>query len=201
MRLLVFGVLQGLRRRIALWRFNDFTIAELFRRQGAVIGRDCRIMIRSFGSEPFLISIGNHCTLAPDVSLITHDGGAWIFTHDDPTLQKFGRITILDNCFIGLRATVLPGVTIGPNSIVGACSLVTKDVPPNTVVAGNPARPVCDVETYRSRVQGVWERQRPAGYLDDLVPGRSYSPEEIQTRKAHAMGLLKAHLQRELRQF
>lgn len=195
---LVANMLRALRRRIVLWRHNDFTIAEHFRGQGARIGSDCRIMIRSFGSEPFLVTIGNHCTLAPDVSLVTHDGAAWIFTDAEPSLQKFGRITIGDNCFIGLRAIIMPGVTIGPNSIVGAGSLVTKNVPPNTVVAGSPARPICDVETYRRRVRDSWERQRPPGYLGSLEPGRRHSPSEIQACKSAEMSVLRAHLERTL---
>ena len=54
-------------------------------------------------------------------------------------------ITIGKNVWIGIASTVLPGVTIGDNSIVGANSVVTHDVPPNTIVAGSPARKIGDV--------------------------------------------------------
>ena len=54
-------------------------------------------------------------------------------------------ITIGRNVWIGIASTVLPGVTIGDNSIVGANSVVTHDVPPNTIVAGSPARKIGDV--------------------------------------------------------
>lgn len=55
-------------------------------------------------------------------------------------------ITIKQNAWIGAAATILPGVTIGENSIVGANSLVTKDVPPNTVVVGSPAQFVKNIK-------------------------------------------------------
>ena len=44
------------------------------------------------------------------------------------------------NCWVGAGSTILPGVTVGENAIVGAGSVVTKDVEPNTIVAGNPAK-------------------------------------------------------------
>ena len=51
-----------------------------------------------------------------------------------------------------MRSTILPGVIIGPNSIVGTCSVVTKDVPPNTIVAGNPARVICTIDEYKKKL-------------------------------------------------
>jgi carbonic anhydrase/acetyltransferase-like protein (isoleucine patch superfamily) len=60
----------------------------------------------------------------------------------------FGKITIQDNCVIGVSSIILPGVTIGPDSIVGAGSVVTRDVPPKSVAAGNPARVLCTLDEY-----------------------------------------------------
>src|SRR5438105_13191951 len=139
-----------IRHRLEVVRYNDYTIAEYFRAQGAEIGDNCQIMIRHLSSEPFLIHIGNRCTIAPEVSLVTQDGGAWMFVHEVPSVQNFGRIDVFDNCFIGQRSIILPGLRIGPNSVVGAGAIVTKDVPPDTVVAGCPARRVGSVEEYRA---------------------------------------------------
>ena len=58
---------------------------------------------------------------------------------------------MLDNCVVGMRAILLPGVTIGPDSIVGAGSVVTRDVPPRTVAAGVPARVLCTLDEYAER--------------------------------------------------
>ena len=65
----------------------------------------------------------------------------------------FGRIDIGENCFIGARSVIMPGVTIGDNCIVGAGSVVTKSIPPNTVVAGNPAKPITYINSYRNKVK------------------------------------------------
>jgi serine acetyltransferase len=56
--------------------------------------------------------------------------------------------TIRDRCFIGVNAVVLCGVTVGPDSIVGAGAVVCHDVPPRTVVAGNPARVICSIDQF-----------------------------------------------------
>ncbi|RWR29825.1 hypothetical protein D2T29_13640 [Sinirhodobacter populi] len=74
--------------------------------------------------------------------------GAWVAGHDGSVNmlnRAYGRkldaavpVIIKDDVFIGRGATILPGVTIGPRAIVGAGAIVSKDVPPNSVVAGKP---------------------------------------------------------------
>jgi acetyltransferase-like isoleucine patch superfamily enzyme len=192
------NITKSIVERFRLSRYNDFTIAEYFRGQGAQIGDDCRILIRCLGSEPYLIHIGNHCTIAGSVAFVTHDGAAWIFTQELPSLQKFGAIDILDNCFIGYGAILMPNVRIGPNSIVGASAVVTKNVPPNTIVAGNPAKSICAIEEYKRKVLVAWQRQKPPGYLTDLSDGVRYPPAHIQLQKERSGTLLREHLQRQL---
>jgi acetyltransferase-like isoleucine patch superfamily enzyme len=195
----IASLIRGLCHKVALARYDEFTIAEYLRARGTQIGDDCRIMIRSFGPEPYLVRIGNHCTIAPAVAFSTHDGGGWIFSDESPSLQEFGRIDILDNCFIGMCAVILPGVRIGPNSVVGAGAIVTKDVPPGIVVAGCPAVPICTIDEYRAKLMRSWEAQRPPGYLEDLQPGVKYSPAHIQRRKSESQSLLREHLERILK--
>ena len=69
-------------------------------------------------------------------------------------LDRVGKVDIRDNVYVGYRAIVLPGVTIGPDAIVAAGALVTRDVPPGTVVAGVPAKVVGTVEETVKRLQG-----------------------------------------------
>ena len=167
----LINIFRRLTNRYRLASYNDFTIAAYFRDQGARIGDDCRILVRTLGAEPFLVRIGNHCTIAGDVVFACHDGATWVFTEELPSLQSFGTIEVLDNCFIGYGAILLPGIRIGPNAIVGAGAVVTKDVPPNTVVAGCPAKPLCSLETYKQKIIATWNEQRPDGYFADLKDG------------------------------
>jgi acetyltransferase-like isoleucine patch superfamily enzyme len=117
---------------------------------GVQIGERCRIYTTHFGGEPYLIRIGDHVCVSNDVTFVNHDLN-WPFQDKYESLTGFGPIEIKDNCQIGVGATILPHVTIGPNSIVGACSVVTKDVPPNSVVAGVPAKFICTLAEYEQR--------------------------------------------------
>jgi len=191
----IFRVLYAkLRRSIEMSRYDDFTIAEYFRQKGAQIGEGNRLEIRNLGPEPYLVKIGNHCTVAPNVSFLVHDGATWLFTEEDPSLQKFAPIVIEDNCFIGMSSIIMGGVTVGPNSVVGAGSVVTKDVPPGTVVAGNPARHLCAIDEYREKVVKAWAAQKPPGYFDGFEKGRRCAPSHIYQAKKRDSGLLKGHL-------
>ena len=117
---------------------------------------DVKLLSANFGSEPWLITIGKHVELSGNVVFITHDGATWVFRKGERSdryknVIRYGKIIIKDNCFIGMNTVILPGITIGPNSIVGAGSTVTKDVPPNSVYAGNPAHYICSVEEYAEK--------------------------------------------------
>ncbi len=121
------------------------------RKAGLTIPDDCKLMdLPNFGSEPYLITIGSHVGIASEVLFITHDGGTHVFRDQERFRKviKYGRIRIMDNCVIGQRAIILPGVTIGPNSVVAAGAVVTKSVPPNVLAAGNPAKPVLSIQQY-----------------------------------------------------
>jgi maltose O-acetyltransferase len=123
--------------------------------KGLILGKNV-LIVDTFFFDPshcYLITIGDNCTICPNVRLIAHDAS----TKNHLGYTKFGKITIGENCFIGDSTIVLPNVSIGSNSIVGAGSVVTKSVPPGTVVAGNPARRVCGVEEYLARFKSVTE--------------------------------------------
>lgn len=82
------------------------------------------------------IEIGARATIAQEVYLST---GSHDFTNAAMPLVT-AKITIGEDAFVGARAFVLPGVTIGPRAVIGACSVVTRDVPADVIAAGNPCR-------------------------------------------------------------
>ncbi len=195
---MIFSWLNRLKRKIELKKYDDFSMGDYFRKKGAQVGENNRIMVRSLGESPGLISIGNHCTISTEVAFLTHDGAGWIFTEEIPSLQKFGTIQIMDNCFIGARSMLFPNTCIGPNAVVGAGSMVTKDVRPGTVVAGNPAREISTVDALREKIIRIWEEQKPPGYLSDLQEGTVYNPRKIQQAKQRDKEMLEQYLKRKL---
>lgn len=122
-----------------------------FRKTGVTIGDRCRLInprIGMFGSEPWLVRLGDHVTITDGVMFVTHDGGVWVFRDEHPDIDIFGPIDIGSNVFIGVNAVLLPGVRIGDNSVVAAGAVVSRDVPSGTIVGGVPAKPICTVDEY-----------------------------------------------------
>ena len=87
------------------------------------------------------------------VTFLTHDGATWCFRDEEryKDVIRYGKIVIDDNCFIGANSTILPGVHIHENVIVGAGSIVTKDLEANSVYAGVPARRICSLADYAEK--------------------------------------------------
>jgi acetyltransferase-like isoleucine patch superfamily enzyme len=115
------------------------------------MGEDCQIFSKvEFGSEPYLIELGNKVKITSGVKFITHDGGMYVLRNMgiSPNADKFGRIVIGNNVFIGWDTIVMPNVRIGDNCVIGAGSVVTKDIPSDSVVAGVPARVLCSINKY-----------------------------------------------------
>lgn len=125
--------------------------ADYWRYMGVTIGANCSIKYPSFGGEPFLVTIGNHVQITDNVHFFTH-GGGWVYRHEIPDMDFFGKIVIKDNVYIGSGAYIMPGVTIESNVIIGARSVVTKSVPSGVIVAGNPAKIIGNLEEYKQKI-------------------------------------------------
>ena len=154
-----------LSRLIEFYKRKFYTGVEYGRSIGVRIGKDCKISTKYFGTEPYLIEIGNHVQVTDDVRFITHTGG-WVFRKKNPKFDVFGEIKIGNNVYIGNCVVILPGVTIGDNVIVGAGSIVTKSIPNNSVVAGNPARILNSIIALQTKLESFNLNTKGLSYLD-----------------------------------
>lgn len=121
-------------------------------KEGLTVGKNFYCYGCDFGSEPYLITIGDNVKISSGVSFITHDGGISVFKTNEDVI-KYGRINVGNNVFIGFKSTILPGVKIGDNCVIGANSVVTKDIPNNSVYAGNPAHFISSIDDYEAKAR------------------------------------------------
>lgn len=131
------------------WKFFASPL-RYARHIGVNIGENNLIGKNHWSSEPYLITVGDNCQLT-DCKIFTHGGGGNCVRRYHPDFDCFGKVTIGDYVYIGTHALIMPGVTIGDNVLVAAGSVVTKSVPSNTVVGGNPAKIICTIEEYYER--------------------------------------------------
>lgn len=117
------------------------------RHAGVRIGKGNFIASHFWSSEPYLITIGNHCALTEGTKIFTH-GGAGVAREEYPNFDLFGKVVLGNRVYVGSGAMIMPGVTIGDNVLIAAGSVVTKSIPSNVVVAGNPAKFVCTLDDY-----------------------------------------------------
>lgn len=103
-------------------------------------------------TRPWMIEIGKNVQIGRGVSILTH-GYEWAVLKGvyGEVLGSSGKVTIGDNVFLGVNAVILKGVAIGSNTVIGAGSVVTRDIPGNCIAAGNPVRVLMSLEEYRNR--------------------------------------------------
>ncbi len=109
----------------------------------------------TWGTEPWLISIGPYTRVSKNVTFWNHDGGTSVahgLGEKYSNAVKFGYISIGENCFIGANTTVLCNVSIGDNCVIGANSLVAKDIPSGEVWGGVPAKFISSTIDYAEKM-------------------------------------------------
>ncbi len=135
-----------------LFTANEWSKSKIYSKYlGIKMGNCVRVLhFPRFGSEPYLIEIGDNVTITRGVCFINHDGGVAVFRKQYSGLNVFGKIIVGNNVFIGVNSIIMPGVTIGNNVVIGAGSIVNKDVANNSVVAGVPAKFIKELSQYES---------------------------------------------------
>lgn len=144
---------------VNIGKYSYFLPLKSFRGQdftpSIIIGDGCWIGIRNSFAAIDRIEIGNYVLFAGYVHITDHSHG-----YEDPetpisqqALVSKGPVIIEDQCWLGFGCEILSGVRIGKHSVVAARAVVTKNVPPYCIVAGNPAK---IIKRYRQET-GIWE--------------------------------------------
>ncbi|MBI4317748.1 MAG: acyltransferase [Chloroflexi bacterium] len=167
-------IMVGMRLRPMVYRWIGFKIAKsagtyIYRNisieadgepySKLTIGQGTRINDKFYLSLNARVTIGERVAIAHQVMIMTT-------THElGPPSKRSGKmkalpVTIEDGAWIGARVTILPGVTVGKGSIVATGAVVTKDVPPNTMAAGIPARVVRELPISRPGSEEPWQETK-----------------------------------------
>ena len=114
------------------------------------VGENFFFQPRLLPSDPELIKFHNNVSVASNVTFINHDVAHKVLNNIDNNYYEYnsGCIEVMDNVFIGSNSIILQNVRIGSNVIIAAGSIVTKDVPDNSIVAGVPARVIGKFSDY-----------------------------------------------------
>jgi acetyltransferase-like isoleucine patch superfamily enzyme len=185
-----YGKFPGLYTKFCNPRGPEY--AEFLRLHGNLyaIGSNCSILVSTIFTDPAYVRIGNNVRLS-SCTLIGHDGSITMLNRAyNVKLDSVGKIDIRDNVFIGYGATVLPNVTIGPNAIVAAGTVVTKDVAEGDIVAGVPARPIGRVEDLVKKLQAQTQSLPWADLINSREGGfdPAIEPQLVQLRVSHFYG-------------
>ena len=139
--------------KLGLIKAIDYNSIDFLRSRGVRIGENVNLINTTIDwSHGFLVTIGNKVTLT-GVKILTHDGSTQI----PFGVSKVGKVTIGDEVFVGHGTIILPGVCIGSRVVVGAGSVVTRDIPDNSVAAGNPARVIGTYDDFLKRHKAQME--------------------------------------------
>ena len=107
----------------------------------------------AWGTEPWIIDIGENVHITDGCKFITHDGGTLLFRNRVPDLEITKPIKIGDNVYIGNNVLIMPGITIGNDVVIGAGAIVSRDIPDNSVAVGVPAKVIKTADEYFEKIQ------------------------------------------------
>jgi acetyltransferase-like isoleucine patch superfamily enzyme len=130
---------------------NSMLYVSFLRKKGVIVGKGTAFYgtVKIDLTRPFLVEIGEDCVLTDGVILLTHGYDLSVLNRVfGDMLCSSGKVVLEGNNFIGNNAVILKGVTIGKNTIIGACSVVTHSIPSNCVAAGNPCEVIMNLQKY-----------------------------------------------------
>jgi len=183
-------------RAVGLWRRlaapTGVQWAEYLRRHGGLhaMGERCSIQTNVVITDPAYTRLGHNVSLS-GCTLFGHDGVVNMLRNAyGGELDRVGRIDIRDNVFIGHQAIVMPGVTIGPDAVVAAGAVVTKDVPPGCVVGGVPAKVIARTRDLHATLAAQTEQLPWRALVSGRVDPRAPASAELHAQRVrHFFGM------------
>lgn len=134
------------------------------------IGENCYYAPIYLPAEPEMVSLHDNVVISAGVRLITHSVAHVVFNREENTnkyLCRYGKIEIKDNVYVGADAIIQFDVTIGEKCIIAAGSVVTKDVLPNSVIAGVPAKKISTYEETKLKAMNYSEQFSNSNFNGD----------------------------------
>lgn len=164
--------------RLKFFIKSGFPYARYLKKRGTLRrqGEGCFIAKNAGLPDGYLTAIGKNVWITDGCRLLCHDASVIMLNIRDAShLDRVAPISLGDHVFLGNRTTILPGVTVGSHVIVGAGSVVTRDIPDGEVWAGNPARRICTTQSYRERLRAA-TRDLPWAPLLSETGGHVFDP-------------------------
>lgn len=136
----------------------------------AGIGNNCIFQSRVFPMDPKLLKIHDNVVVAANVYFVTHDAIRHVLKNKNNKQYQMniGPIEVMNNVFIGLGTIILPNVKIGNNVVIAAGSLVTNDIPDNSVYGGVPAKKLKDFSVLENDRENIIKKYGNISY-EELV--------------------------------
>lgn len=166
-------------KRAINYYFRHFASKERYARHiGVNIGSNNEIQDNDlWSSEPYLITVGNNNQFVRGARIFTHGGGK-VLRCKESDYDSFGKVTIGNGVYVGTNSLIMPGVDIGDGVLIAAGSVVTKSIPANVVVGGNPAKILCTIDEFyeknkqyntHTRHMSTIEKRKQLLSMDDML--------------------------------
>lgn len=155
-----FRAIRALLRNCWLETMESEDYVHYLRKHGIRVGENVRFRYPGHTlidlNRPSLVEFGSNIDVNDNFTLLTHDFGTYVLRGKfGEFVNSSGKVKIGNNVVIGRDVTILKGVEVGDNTIIGLGAVVTKSTPPNSVIAGMPARVVSSINDYYKKRKGL----------------------------------------------